>query len=502
MQTQSNSSGAQNDNTVNSKRVTYIVSGAFIAGIVGYYLYHYNNNRHRSSSLIPTDNANQNKSHSIQHQCTSSSSSSQHSTFISQPSHHTMHRTKIWNIECNAKLSFADYLQHAALKEAGQALSRGEVVAFPTETVYGLGGNAWRNEACSKIFTAKGRPNDNPLIVHISERWQLQQWILRDGDTEHDQAHNQQITIAPILEALMDKFWPGPLSIVLPYGGQRICSTVRGGGQLKSVAVRMPSNDIARALISLAGCPIAAPSANISGRPSPTKGQHAIHDLNGKIYGILDCGAVSCQHGLESTVIKLEECGGDSEKKQIVILRPGAVTKQMILEVVEQQKQQHLFEVVYAKKREKSGQEEEESVFVAEAPGMKYRHYAPQKPLYLVKDPHLFSDMYWYFYAQQKLNEVVFIITTQNTLIQKANEDNKNIVVIGDRNDLSAIGANLFQILRKIDDEPQYENIQLIFCEVFDLQHIGVAIMNRLQKASQSNKIIETLSDLHSIQLS
>ena len=363
--------------------------------------------------------------------------------------------------------------------------------------MYGLGANAYSNTASNKIFIAKGRPSDNPLIVHISELSQLYKWILTPVKTKTSQIH-------PVINKLMTKFWPGPLSIVFPYNCDEtesdsddtniICSKVRGSHRLKSVAVRMPSNNIARALITLSGCPIAAPSANISGRPSPTKGEHVINDMNGKIYGILDCGEVICDVGLESTVIKM-----DIENERVVILRPGGITKEMMEEEIK-----HEFDgiqVVYTKDVGIKGKEEKvDDGKIVEAPGMKYKHYAPRKPLYLVEDADLFGDMYWFYKMKKEIGNIVFIVTKQSVLFDKC-EENKNVMVIGDGNDLNEIAGNLFKILRKIDDEREYEGVKVIFCEMFKKNDIGVAIMNRLDKASQSNKIIKSLNDLQSIKL-
>ena len=399
--------------------------------------------------------------------------------------------TKIWNIISSKYLSFEDYLKNKSLKEAGIAISNGHLVAFPTETVYGLGANAFSNTASSKIFKAKGRPSDNPLIVHISERSQLYEWILRPINPDY--------VIHPVIIKLMDSFWPGPLSIIFEYDCNEnesddddqniICSKVRGNGRLKSVAVRMPSNGIARALISLSGCPIAAPSANTSGRPSPTNSKHVINDLKGKIYGILDCGEVSCDVGLESTVVKMDEADN-----RIIILRPGGITKNMIVDAIGNND----VDVVYSKDIKKDKKQSGNESNIVEAPGMKYRHYAPNKPLYLVENIDLFCDIWWFYKLENEIDNVVFIVTKQNSLFSKAKE-NKNVLVIGDGDDLNEIASNLFLILRKIDDDAEYQNVKLIFCEVFDQNDIGVAIMNRLDKASQSNKVIIDLSNLQSL---
>ena len=411
--------------------------------------------------------------------------------------------TKIWRLRYDPKRSFTDYLDHRHIVEAAKALSAGHLVAFPTETVYGLGANAFSESASSKIFVAKGRPSDNPLIVHISERHQLADWILSGAATPEQRAQR----IDPLLTALMDAFWPGPLSIIFEYecsdgdalddSKAVICRKVRGDGRLRSVAVRMPSHPVARALISSAGCPVAAPSANTSGRPSPTNGQHVAHDLEGAIFGILDCGeTMCCDVGLESTVIKLDR---SRSGKRVVILRPGGVTKEAMDRVLQPQFEGVAVvdckEVVAERRQHQNGGQH-----IVEAPGMKYRHYAPRKPLYLVADRGLFADVHWYFKLKGQLENVAFIVTAQNALAS-ATSTAGNVVVIGDGDDLSGIAANLFAVLRRIDDGEQYQRIKVIFSECFEERGIGVAVMNRLQKAAQQNRLIEGIADLQSITL-
>eukprot|EP01083_Nonionella_stella_P006193 17998_1 len=459
-------------NSATTKRITCIVS-AFVFGVLGYYYYYSRSQEISIKKKLPNKTQTTSKPQLSQARISSSI---------------TTIKTKIWKIKSEKDLSFDDYLKNTSIKEAGDALRSGHLIGFPTETVYGLGANAFSNIASNKIFVAKGRPSDNPLIVHISETSQLTEWILNPIQSNTN--------IHPVIETLIQSFWPGPLSIVFPYicdarqsadeTTKVICPTVRGGGQLQSVAVRMPSNQIARALITLAGCPIAAPSANISGRPSPTNGKHVITDMKHKIYGILDCGEVSCDVGLESTVIKMDEAND-----RIVILRPGGVTRSMMIDAIGTDSG---IDIVYSK--DVMQVMEDTNV---EAPGMKYRHYAPKKPLYLVQNSDLFADMFWFYKGQNKQDSVVFIVSKQNAL--SARDNNTNVLIIGDANHLDEIAANLFIILRKIDDEEQYKNIKVIFCETFENNDIGVAIMNRLEKASQTNKIIKNMIDLHSIAL-
>lgn len=226
------------------------------------------------------------------------------------------------------------------LKEGAEWLRAGELVAFPTETVYGLGANALDASACAKIFEAKGRPQDNPLIVHVWNR---------------DMANSLVKSWTPAAELCVKHFWPGPLTLILPKTAL-IPDIVTAG--LVNAAIRMPSHPVALGLIEAAGFPIAAPSANLSGKPSPTRGSHVWRDMKGKIPLILDAGA--CQVGLESTVLDMS---GDIP----TILRPGGITKEQLEEV--------LGEVRVDTPTENQ---------IPKAPGMKYRHYAPQGELILV----------------------------------------------------------------------------------------------------------------------
>ncbi len=243
--------------------------------------------------------------------------------------------TKIWQLPAGERLP--------DIKEAALLLKKNEVVAFPTETVYGLGGNALSDQAIDKIYQAKGRPGDNPLIVHISEKKQI---------------HDLCTQVTPAAEKLINAFWPGPLTVILPSNGS-VSEKVTAG--LPTVAVRMPEHPIALALIREAGLPVAAPSANTSGRPSPTSAGHVIKDLKGKIAGIVDGGMTGV--GLESTVV-------DATSSPITILRPGGITRAQLEEVIGKVTVDP--SLLNEKARPKS-------------PGMKYTHYAPQAPLFLVE---------------------------------------------------------------------------------------------------------------------
>ena len=231
------------------------------------------------------------------------------------------------------------------IAEAGRILADGGLVAFPTETVYGLGANALNEQAVKNIYIAKGRPSDNPLIVHIAKKEDIVPLV-------------QEVT--PKAKALMDAFFPGPLTIILNKSN-KINKTVSGG--LDTVAIRMPENKVANALIAAAGVPIAAPSANTSGLPSPTRAKYVIDDMMGKIDGIMDGG--DCKFGVESTVITL---AGETP----VLLRPGAITKEMIESVIGE---------ITVAPAVLEGMKNDE---VAASPGMKYKHYAPKARVVIV----------------------------------------------------------------------------------------------------------------------
>lgn len=238
----------------------------------------------------------------------------------------------------------------AIFQEAAKLLQGGECVAFPTETVYGLGADATNQAAVQKIYEAKGRPSDNPLIVHIARREQMDQFVASYP--------------AKAIQ-LMEKFWPGPLTVILPLKKDSLATNVSAG--LSTVGVRMPEHPVSLALIGTANIPIAAPSANRSGKPSPTTASHVIEDLDGKIAGIIDGGATGV--GLESTVI-------DCSLEIPIILRPGGVTKEQIEQIIGPVD----ISTNNTKETEKP-----------KAPGMKYTHYAPKAPVYLIEG----STQFW-----------------------------------------------------------------------------------------------------------
>lgn len=326
------------------------------------------------------------------------------------------------------------------IRTAAKILQEGGLVAFPTETVYGLGGNGLDGAACEKIYIAKGRPSDNPLILHISEFEELNA-IVRE--------------ISPAAQKLMDAFWPGPLTMVFPKAD---IVPLKATGGLDTVAVRFPSHPVARAIIKAAGLPIAAPSANSSGKPSPTRASHVEFDLNGKIDMIVDGGAA--EWGLESTIV---DVSGDVP----MILRPGAVTKEMMEEVVGRVE---IDPAILTKPA---------ADLKPKAPGMKYTHYSPKAEVVLVKGER-----------QAVADEINRLVALDMSNGKKtgvmATEETKDlyhadiILSLGSRDRPEQIGANLFKLLRKFD----FLGAEKVYSEVFSEEGEGMAIMNRLNKAA------------------
>lgn len=319
-----------------------------------------------------------------------------------------------------------------AFKKAAGIIRKGGLVAFPTETVYGLGGNALDPKASCKIYKAKGRPSDNPLIAHVANIEQVKT-LVRE--------------ITPTAKALMDKFWPGPMTLIL--NKSKLVPLETTGG-LNTVAIRMPNHKTALRLIEESGLPIAAPSANLSGKPSPTKAIHVANDLSGRIEMILDDGETDI--GIESTII-------DLTSDRPVILRPGYITPKMIEEVT-------------GKIEENSTLSEEEK---PKAPGMKYKHYAPKANLIIVQgsEDRVINEIL----NRIKEQEDIGIICTKET--QKYYT--KGLVkTIGSRDDAKSVAHNLYRILREFDET----NVGTIYSEAFGQTQLGEAIMNRLMKAA------------------
>ncbi|MCR4831526.1 MAG: threonylcarbamoyl-AMP synthase [Pseudobutyrivibrio sp.] len=341
-----------------------------------------------------------------------------------------------------------DPINMTYIKEASEILRQGGLVAFPTETVYGLGGDAKDKEASKKIYAAKGRPSDNPLIVHIAKFSQLEEITANLPETA---------------KKLADAFWPGPLTMVcnknevIPY---------ETTGGLDTVAVRMPNNPVALALIEDSGCMIAAPSANTSGRPSPTKASHVYEDLSGKIEAILDGGPVDI--GLESTIVDLTE-------DVVTILRPGFINMEMLKEVVGEVRMDP--GIVYNDKGTTSGAK-------PKAPGMRYKHYAPKGDLTIVSgnEEKVISTINQKTESAIAKGSKVGIIATSET----ADRYNLGqVLVIGDRSDEGSIAHNLYDILRQFDEL----DVDIIYSESFSTPNMGQAIMNRLLKAAGQKTI-------------
>ncbi|MBP2032378.1 L-threonylcarbamoyladenylate synthase [Clostridium algifaecis] len=343
-------------------------------------------------------------------------------------------------METKVKILDEENIDENVIKQAGEIIKNGGLVAFPTETVYGLGANALDENAVKKIFKAKGRPQDNPLIVHISDIDEIKTLVK---------------CIPDAAKKFMDKFWPGPMTIILPKTDLIPDVT---SASLKSVGIRMPSNKIARALIKTSKVPIAAPSANISGRPSPTDVERCIEDLNGKVDYIL--GGDMCEFGVESTVI-------DCTVTPSCILRPGRITLEMIKSI----EPDAYIDPAIMKKPDEN--------LKPKAPGMKYRHYAPKAKVKIVrgdlkKTIAKINEMVQNYIDEDKK---VGIMATDET---KEYYKNGVIISLGSRKNMVQISKNLFETLRSFDDK----NVDIIISEAFCEEGIGVAVMNRLQKSA------------------
>ncbi|MBQ1252565.1 MAG: threonylcarbamoyl-AMP synthase [Firmicutes bacterium] len=322
----------------------------------------------------------------------------------------------------------------AALKEASDLLNNGELVAFPTETVYGLGGNAYDPDAAKKIYAAKGRPSDNPLIVHISHIDMMDDLV-------------EELT--PLCRRLAFEFWPGPLTMILPKSDKVPYETTGG---LDTVAVRMPAHAVALDLIDEAGIPIAAPSANLSGKPSPTRGEHVYHDLNGRIPMVLDGGEVEI--GLESTII-------DLSRPEPVILRPGRITYDDIKPFAPRLKGNYGISAADINK--------------PKAPGMKYKHYAPDGDVNYLPEG---EDGICAVKSAKGKTALLVSAERWNELQQEVSPD--FLFVLGRKSHLDEVAHNLFHAFRECDRE----EIDTIFIEAFPDLGLGEALMNRIEKAA------------------
>lgn len=340
--------------------------------------------------------------------------------------------TQIYKIDSKA-------VDHQKMEEAAQLIRSGELVAFPTETVYGLGADALNPQASKKIYVAKGRPSDNPLIVHIAKFEDLED-IAKKVPQE--------------AKKLADAFWPGPLTMIVDKN-EKVPYETTGG--MDTVAIRMPDHPVALELIRQSGCLIAAPSANTSGRPSPTLAEHVAEDLGGRIPMILDGGEVGI--GIESTIIDLTE-------KIPMILRPGYITKEML-------------EAVIGTVQTDPGIIAADSTKKPKAPGMKYRHYAPKANLMLIDGAKcaVVDKINELTDAMHSEGKKVGIIGTDETV---ASYRGDMVLSIGAREDEDAIARHLYKLLREFDEA----DVDVIYSESFATPRIGQAIMNRLLKAA------------------
>ena len=317
---------------------------------------------------------------------------------------------------------------------AAGIIRRGGLVAIPTETVYGLGANGLDEAAVASIFAAKGRPQDNPLILHVAEPKEMEKFC-----------HS----IPECAYALADKFWPGPLTMVLP---ARDVVPKRTTAGLSTVAVRCPDNDATRAIIRLSGVPIAAPSANLSGKPSTTTAEHVLHDHDGKIDAIVDGGP--CRVGVESTIVDLTE-----ERPRL--LRPGGITPEQLLEV--------LGDLVI----DKAVTAQIDKDAVVKAPGMKYRHYAPAEPVVIVAGSRERAAVY--IHRHFTPGDRVLCFTEELPLYADCSP-----LAYGSEADVNTLSAGLFAALRELDDP----SIHQVYARCPEGGGVAYAVQNRLKKAA------------------
>jgi len=349
-----------------------------------------------------------------------------------------MPKTKYWPPESG----------DAGVAEAAEVIVSGGIVAFPTETVYGLGADARRPEAVERIFAAKGRPADNPLIVHVGR--------LED-------AAALAAEVSPLEMRLMERFWPGPLTLVLPVRPGAVAPQVTAG--LDTVAVRVPDHPLARRLIAKAGCPVAAPSANRSGRPSPTLAVHVLEDLHGRIDGVLDGGATGI--GLESTVVRVED-------GVIRILRPGGIDAEALRECADDG-----VEVVV------DGAPSDGSQPVQpRSPGVKYVHYAPRGEMLLVTgDPARMREAVQEIVDKKRAEgrKVGVLACDEHAPAYRAD----TVISLGPREAPAEVARNLYAALRECDAR----DLDAIVAEGFPEHGIGAALMNRMRRAAGGNQL-------------
>ena len=324
------------------------------------------------------------------------------------------------------------------MEQAGKLIAEGELVAFPTETVYGLGGDALDPDASRRIYAAKGRPSDNPLIVHIAD---------------FDDMKRVAREVPEQAKKLADAFWPGPLTMIV-WKSDAVPEATTGG--MQTVAVRMPNHPVALELIRRSGCLIAAPSANTSGRPSPTEAQHVAEDLSGKIAMILDGGPVGI--GIESTIIDLTE-------EKPMILRPGYITPEMLSEVLQE-------EVVID-----PGIIAADDTRKPKAPGMKYKHYAPKAKAVIFSGApeHVVSAICRRYDEQTAKGERVAILG-----LDEHRYGDRTFISLGSEKRPQEAAARLFAALRELDERGD----TVALCEAVDTAGIGLAVMNRMGRAA------------------
>ena len=340
--------------------------------------------------------------------------------------------TKVVKIDSNQ-------IDQNKMKDAAEIIAQGGLVAFPTETVYGLGADALHPEASMKIYAAKGRPSDNPLIVHIAK--------FEDLESIAKEVPEQARKLA-------DAFWPGPLTMIV-WKNEKVPYETTGG--MDTVAIRMPNHPVALELIRQSGCLIAAPSANTSGKPSPTLAEHVAFDMDGRIPMILDGGPVGI--GIESTIVDLTE-------EVPMILRPGYITPEMLEKVIGEVKMD-------------PGIIASDSLQKPKAPGMKYKHYAPKADLILVdgEEEKVVAKINTLTKEAVLQGKKVGIIGTDETIDRYPEGE---VVSIGARSDEDAIAKHLYKLLRDFDEK----EVDIIYSESFATPRIGQAIMNRLLKAA------------------
>ncbi|MDO5457533.1 MAG: L-threonylcarbamoyladenylate synthase [Atopococcus tabaci] len=330
-----------------------------------------------------------------------------------------------------------EYLSMKEIERAAGWIQKGETVAFQTETVYGLGADATNKKAVQKIYQAKGRPSDNPLIIHVARRAQVLEYCE---------------DISPQAKMLMDAFWPGPLTLILKAQKNKLAIPVTAG--LDTVGIRFPATEAAQKLIRLAGVPLAAPSANTSGRPSPTTAHHVLHDLDGKIAAVLDSGPA--QVGLESTIVDL------TAGSVPVILRPGGISREAVEEVVGP---------VSVSKPDLQKSD------IAKAPGMKYKHYAPDEDLFIVDGPE--EDWREKILDLKDEGQQVGIIANED-LTAELGSIIQASYSLGRKGDAESAASRLFDALRHFEKT----GVTVILAEAYPETGLGLAYMNRLDKAA------------------